>query len=264
MKKILNLIVACILGLAVIACSSDKNNKLVIGVSPIPHEEIVSKIKEDLKKDGIELEIVVFNDYVQPNLALKDKSLDANFFQHVPYMEEFGKKNNIDMVSVAKVHVEPLKIYSSKIKNLSELKNLEKVEILIPNDPTNRGRSLILLETAGILKLVDNKKLDSSLEDIKSIDKKYNITELNAEQIGPRLDEVHLAVINTNNALASNISKEKAVFVEGSESPYANIITVLKGNEKNEKILKLIKAIQSEKVRNFINSKYNGEVVPVF
>ncbi|VWL85778.1 MetQ/NlpA family ABC transporter substrate-binding protein [Oceanivirga miroungae] len=264
MKRIINILTLALFSLLLVACSNDRNDKLVIGVSPIPHEEIVSLIKDDLKKDGIDLEIVVFNDYVQPNLALKDKSLDANFFQHVPYMEEFGKKNDIDMVSAGTVHVEPLKIYSSKVKSISELDKLKTVSILIPNDPTNRGRSLILLETAGILKLKDSKKLDSGLEDIKSIDKKYVITELNSEQIGPRLDEVELAVINTNNALASKITKDKAVFVEGKESPYANIVTVLRGNENTEKIKKLMKHLQSQKVKEFINSKYNGEVVEAF
>lgn len=259
MKKILSLLLLTILSLTAFAKSPEK---LIVGVSPVPHEEIMEFVKPDLLKNGIDLEIVTFNDYVLPNLALKDKSIDANFFQHVPYMNTFGKENDIDMVSVGGVHVEPLKIYSTKYKNLNELG--DNLEILIPNDPTNRGRALLLLQNAGLLKLKDSKKLDSDVSDIAETTKKLNITPLNSEQIGPRLDEVDLAIINTNNALASGIKGDKAVFVEGKESPYANIVTVLKGNENDPRIKKLMKVLQSEKVRKFINDKYNGEVVPAF
>lgn len=237
MKKILTTI---LLALTVFACSNKKEDTLVIGVSPVPHKEIVEVVKDDLLKEGIKLEIVEFNDYVQPNLGLKDKSLDANFFQHIPYMEEFGKKNNIDLVSVGKVHLEPLKLYSDKYTDVSQLP--KNAKILIPNDPTNRSRALTLLK------------------DIKDLD----ITELNAEQIGARLSEVDGAVINTNFAIASKIPQDKAILIESKESPYANVVTVLKGKENDPKIQKLVKALQSEKVKKFIEDKYKGEIIPAF
>ncbi|WP_067140785.1 MetQ/NlpA family ABC transporter substrate-binding protein [Oceanivirga salmonicida] len=264
MKKILKTILTICLTVVLFACGSDNKEKLVIGVSPIPHKEIVELVREDLEKEGIKLEVVVFNDYVQPNLALNDKSIDANFFQHIPYMNSFGKENNIDMISAGSIHLEPLKIYSEKIKSIEDLKNETSIEVLIPNDPTNRGRSLLLLQDAGLLKLKDSSKLDSDVEDIETYNFELNITTLNSEQIGPRLEEATIAVINTNNALASKIGPEKAIFVEGKDSPYANIVTVLRENENNEKIKKLIELLQSEKVKKYINEKYNGEVVPAF
>ena len=236
--------------------------KLVLGVSPVPHQELAELVKDDLKAEGIDLEIVVFNDYVQPNLQLKDKSIDANFFQHVPYMEEFGKANNIDMVSVGGIHLEPLKAYSDKIKSIEELKDGD--EVLIPNDPSNRGRSLILLDSFGVIKLKDKTKLDASVNDIAENPKNLKFTELNSEQIAPRLSEVALAVINTNNALSAGINKDKSILVEGKDSPYVNIITVLKENENDERVAKLVKALRSEKVKKFIEEKYNGEVTAAF
>ncbi|MBE2989666.1 methionine ABC transporter substrate-binding protein [Sneathia sp. DSM 16630] len=236
-KKILLFI---LLTLTLVSCSGKKNNTLVIGVSPVPHKEIVEAVKDDLKKEGIDLKIVVFNDYVQPNLGLKDKSLDANFFQHIPYMIEFGKKNNIDLVSVGAVHLEPLKLYSDKYTDVKQLPKHAK--ILIPNDPTNKARALTLLK------------------DLKDLD----ITPLNAEQIGPRLKEVDGAVINTNFAISSKIPQDKAILVESKDSPYANIVTVLKGRENDEKIKKLMKALRSEKVKKFIEEKYNGLIIPAF
>ena len=135
---------------------AQKEQKLVIGATPTPHAEILEQVKDDLKKEGVDLEIKIFDDYVLPNRLLEEKTLDANYFQHVPYMEEFAQKNNMELVAVAKIHVEPLAVYSKKIKDLSELP--EGADVLIPNDPTNRGRALILLDKSGIIKLKDNKK----------------------------------------------------------------------------------------------------------
>ena len=162
MKKILSLLLATALFL--VACGNKNENKestssqsgaaktekLIVGATPIPHAELLNLVKDDLKKEGIELEVVEFNDYVQPNKALADKSIDANFFQHVPYMEDFGKKNHIDMVAVGNIHLEPMALYSKKIKNVNDLKSGDT--LIIPNDPTNGGRALILLDKAGIIK----------------------------------------------------------------------------------------------------------------
>lgn len=253
--------------LVVISCGAKTETttevtKLVLGVSPVPHKELAELVKEDLKAEGIELEIVEFNDYVQPNLSLKDKSLDANFFQHVPYMENFGKENGFEMVSVGAVHLEPLKAYSTTIKTVEELQ--DGAEILIPNDPTNRGRSLLLLQSAGLIKLADSSKLDSDVADIVENPKNLVITSLATDQIPPRLSEVSLGVINTNIALSANLTKDNAVIVEGKDSPYVNVISVLKGNENDERVLKLVKALQSEKVKKFIQEKYNDEVSAAF
>jgi len=178
-------------------------------------------------------------------------------------MEDFGKKNNLDLVSVGSVHVEPMAVYSKKIKNINDLKDGDSV--LIPNDPTNGGRALILLDKAGVIKLKDNKKLDSTIADIAENPKKLKFTALAPEQLAPRLEEVTAAVINANFALDAKLSfKNDTILVEDKDSPYVNIVTVLKGRESEEKIQKLIKALQSEKVKKYIDEKYNGSVVAAF
>ena len=242
---------------------AQKEQKLVIGATPTPHAEILEQVKEELKKEGVDLEIKIFDDYVLPNRLLGEKTLDANYFQHVPYMEEFAQKNNMELVAVAKIHVEPLAVYSKSVKDLSELP--EGADVLIPNDPTNRGRALILLDKSGIIKLKDNQKLDSTIEDIAENPKKLKVTALNADQIPTRLGEVGAAVINGNFAMKNNLNPlTDSIFIEDKDSPYANVITVLKGNENDERIQKLVKALQSEKIKKFIEEKYQGSVVPAF
>ena len=243
--------------------AAQKEQKLVIGATPTPHAEILEQVKDDLKKEGVDLEIKIFDDYVLPNRLLGEKTLDANYFQHVPYMEEFAQKNNMELVAVAKIHVEPLAVYSKSVKDLSELP--EGADVLIPNDPTNRGRALILLDKSGIIKLKDNQKLDSTIEDIAENPKKLKVTALNADQIPTRLGEVGAAVINGNFAMKNNLNPlTDSIFIEDKDSPYANVITVLKGNENDERVQKLVKALQSEKIKKFIEEKYQGSVVPAF
>ena len=242
---------------------AQKEQKLVIGATPTPHAEILEQVKEELKKEGVDLEIKIFDDYVLPNRLLGEKTLDANYFQHVPYMEEFAQKNNMELVAVAKIHVEPLAVYSKSVKDLSELP--EGADVLIPNDPTNRGRALILLDKSGIIKLKDNQKLDSTIEDIAENPKKLKVTALNADQIPTRLGEVGAAVINGNFAMKNNLNPlTDSIFIEDKDSPYANVITVLKGNENDERVQRLVKALQSEKIKKFIEEKYQGSVVPAF
>ena len=271
MKKILSLLLATALFL--VACgskgtesnggaASGKTEKLVVGATPVPHAELLNLVKDDLKKEGIELEIVEFNDYVQPNKALADKSIDANFFQHVPYMNDFGKKNNIGLSAVGNIHLEPMALYSKKIKNINDLKNGDT--LIIPNDPTNGGRSLILLDKAGIIKLKDNTKLDATPADIVQNPKNIKIETLSNEQIAPRLSEVAGAIINSNFAIDAGVTKNEIILIEGKDSPYVNIVTVLKGNENDERVKKLVKALQSEKVKKYIEEKYEGRVIPAF
>ena len=258
MKKILVLLVA--LALFVVSCG--KGEKLKVGATPVPHGEFLKLVKDDLKKQGVDLEIVEFNDYILPNKALADKSIDANFFQHVPYMEDFAKRNNIPLVSVGNVHLEPMALYSKKIKNIKDLKPNDT--LIIPNDPTNGGRALILLDKAGIIKLKDNKKLDSTTKDIVSNPKKIKIVTLSNEQIAPRLVEVAGAIINSNFAINAGVTKNEIILQEDKNSPYANVVTVLKGNENDPRIQKLMKALQSEKVKKYIEEKYEGRIIPAF
>ena len=258
MKKILALLVA--LALFVVSCG--KGEKLKVGATPVPHGEFLKLVKDDLKKQGVDLEIVEFNDYILPNKALADKSIDANFFQHVPYMEDFAKRNNIPLVSVGNVHLEPMALYSKKIKNIKDLKPNDT--LIIPNDPTNGGRALILLDKAGIIKLKDNKKLDSTTKDIASNPKKIKIVTLSNEQIAPRLVEVAGAIINSNFAINAGVTKNEIILQEDKNSPYANVVTVLKGNENDPRIQKLMKALQSEKVKKYMEEKYKDVIIPVF
>ena len=236
------------------ADSGAKLQKLKVGASPVPHAEILKLVKDDLKKEGVDLEIVEFTDYIQPNIAVGDKSIDANFFQHVPYMENFAKEKHLDLVSVGTVHIEPIAVYSKKIKNVNELKSGDT--ILIPNDPTNGARALILLDKAGVIKLKDNKNLTATTKNIKFV-------ELSAEQIAPRLGEVAAAIINNNFALDAKLTlKKDAILVEDKDSPYANVVTVLKGNENDPRIQKLMKALRSsEKVKQYIAEK---NLIPAF
>ena len=197
--------------------------------------------------------------------ALGDKLDSYKVFIDDVFEEDEGNNHYLRVVVDADFIIDSNLIYevSSVIdKTLDELEQGAKV--LIPNDPTNRGRSLILLEVAGIIKLKDSKKLDSNIDDIVENPKNLEITALNAEQIGPRLDEVSIAVINTNIALASKIDKSKAIYVESKESPYSNIVAVLKEKENDPKILELMKALQSEKVKKYIDEKYQGEIVSAF
>ena len=239
-----------------------KVEKLVVGATPVPHQELLELVKDDLKAEGVDLEIVTFNDYIQPNKLLGTKELDANFFQHIPYMEEFGKSNNLDLVSVGSVHVEPMAVYSKKIKNIKDLKSGDT--LIIPNDPTNGGRALILLDKAGIIKLKDNKNLSATPADIVQNPKNLKIVTMSNEQIAPRLDEVAGAIINSNFAIDAKVTKNEIILIEGKDSPYVNVVTVLKENQNDERVKKLVKALQSEKVKKYIEEKYDGRVIPAF
>lgn len=240
-----------------------KTVKLVVGATPDPHAKILELIKPDLKEKGIELEIKEFNDYVVPNTALNDKQLDANFFQHVPYMEDFASKNNMKLVAVAKVHVEPMGAYSSKIKSKDELK--EGASIAIPNDATNEGRALLLLQKQGLIKLKDEKGLIQTPRDIVDNPKKLQFKELEAAQLPRVLQDVDLAIINTNFALKGNLDPLKGtIFMEDKDSPYANVLTVRPDNQNDPAILELVKALNSDKVKKFLNDTYKGAIVPAF
>lgn len=245
------------------ASSQKKTVKLVVGASPEPHAKILELIKPDLAAKGIDLEIKEFNDYVVPNTALNDKQLDANFFQHVPYMEEFEKEHNMKLVALVKVHVEPMGAYSKKIKSKDALAN--GATVAIPNDPTNEGRALLLLQKQGLITLKDASGLTQTPRDIASNPKNLKFKELDAAQLPRVLQDVDLAVINTNYALKAGLSPLKdALFVEDKNSPYANVLTVRPDNQNDPAIQELAKALNSDKVRKYIEDTYKGAIVPAF
>lgn len=236
---------------------------LKVGATPVPHAEILNFIKPQLESQGVQLEIVEFTDYVNPNLALNSKDLDANFFQHVPYMETFSREQKMEFVDAGKVHVEPLGLYSKKISDLESLQ--DGALIAIPNDPTNGGRALILLDTKGLIKLKADAGLEATEKDIAENPKNLKFKAIDAAQMPRTLEDVDAAVINTNYALEAKLNPAAdALLIEGSESPYANIVTVRPDNKDDKSIQKLIRALQSEEVKQFIQEKYKGAVVPAF
>ena len=275
MKKIIALLAAVLL-LAVVTAgcgdkkaaapatlAADKKVVLKVGATPVPHAEILKAIQPLLAKDGIELKIVEFTDYVRPNVALAEKELDANFFQHLPYLQQFAADRKLDLVSLIAVHIEPMGVYSKKIKNLSEVPN--GGIIAIPNDPTNGGRALSILAQAGLIKMKDGVGVKGTVKDVTDNPKKLVFKELEAPQLPRSLDDVTLAVINSNYALEAKLNPTKdALFIEKKESPYANILAIRKGDEKRPELVKLAKALTSPDVKKFIDEKYKGAVVPAF
>lgn len=242
--------------------AADKKT-LKVGATAVPHAEILNVVKPILEKDGINLVIVEMSDYVRPNMAVAEKELDANFFQHIPYLTKFAAERKLDLTYTAAVHIEPMGVYSKKLKNLNDLQN--GAEIGIPNDPTNGGRALALLAKAGIIKLKEGAGITATISDITENPKNVKIRELEAAQLPRSLDDLTAAVINTNYALEAKLVPAKdALFIEQKDSPYVNILTVRKGDENRPEIQKLTRALTSEEVKKFINEKYQGAIVPAF
>ena len=237
---------------------------LKVGATAVPHAEILEVVKPLLEKEGINLEIVEFNDYVQPNLALNDKELDANFFQHEPYLKNFMEEHKeVKLKSALGVHIEPMGVYSKKVKDLKDLK--DGAAIAIPNDPTNGGRALLLLQKAGLLKLKDGVNEKATVQDVTENPHNFKFQEVEAAQVPRTLDDVDAAVINTNYAMQVNLVPTKdALIMEDNTSPYVNILAVRDGDEQRPEIQALVKALQSKEVKDFINEKYKGAVVPAF
>lgn len=234
-----------------------------MGASPVPHAQLLQLVKDDLKSENVDLEIVELTDYVTPNLLLDSKELDANFFQHKPYLETFAKEKNLKLVSAGNIHVEPLGVYSKRIDSIEKLK--KGAVVAIPNDPTNGGRALILLHNNGIIKLKNPQDLLATEFDIVENKNNLKFKSLDAAQIPRALQDVDLAVVNGNYAIEAGLNPlTEALIIEGKESPYANLIAVREGEENKEDIQKLVKALQSEKVKVFIENTYKGGVVPAF
>lgn len=234
---------------------------LRVGATPVPHAEILEFLKSDLANDGIELRIVPFSDYVTPNASLDDGSIDANFFQHKPFLDATKKERGFKIESIANVHIEPLGLYSHKLTS-KELP--DGVTIAVPNDPSNGGRALILLHNAGLLTLADPTNLVSTEFDIVENPKHIKIKPIEAAMLPRTLDNVDAAVINGNYALQAGLKSSEALILEGAESPYVNILVVQESRINDENIQKLKTALQSQKLKKFIEEKYHGEIIPVF
>lgn len=254
-----------IVGLAAAATFSGAvaAEELSVAATPVPHAEILEFVKPKLAEQGIELDVKVFTDYVQPNVQVDQKRMDANFFQHQPYLDEFNDGRGTKLVSVVGVHVEPFGAYSSRIDSLEELE--DGATVAIPNDPTNGGRALLLLQKAGVITLKDDSKITATPRDIADNPKNLEFKELEAATLPRILNQVDLALINTNYALEAGLNPtEDALVIEGAESPYVNILVAHEERADEEAIQKLAEALTSEDVRSFIEENYEGAVVPAF
>ena len=247
------------------AAASGETVKIKIGATPSPHAEILEAAKDALKKKGVEIEIVTYNDYVQPNIATDEGQIDANYFQHQPYLDDFNKENNTHVVSVGKIHYEPFGIYAGKSKDLKNIQDGAK--IAVPNDTTNEARALLLLEANGIIKLKDGAGLTATKQDIVENPHNVEIYEVEAAQIPRSLDSVDFACMNGNFAIQANYKPSEALAAEKSDSEaaqtYANIIAVAEKNKDAAWAKTLVEVLTSKEIQDFINKKYEGGVVPL-
>jgi D-methionine transport system substrate-binding protein len=260
MKKVL---LFTALAAALAAGIAQAGEKLVVAATPVPHAEILELIKPALAKEGVDLEIKIFTDYVQPNVQVDQKRLDANYFQTLPYLKSFNEGKGTNLVTVIGVHVEPFGGYSKKVKTLAELK--DGATIAIPNEGSNSGRALILLQKAGLITLKDPKNALATPKDIASNPHNFKFKELESALLPRVLDQVDLDMINTNYALEAGLNPTKdALVIEGADSPYVNFLVARPDNKDSVAIQKLAKALTSPEVKAFIAKKYNGAVLPAF
>lgn len=280
-KKLLSLSLALALSLSLAACGAKEEAPaqtpadetpaetpaetvtLKVAASPTPHAEILEQCVPILAEQGIDLQIHEYSDYVVPNTAVEEGDEDANYFQHVPYLDNFNAENGTHLVSVAGVHIEPMGIYAGKTASLDAL--ADGASVAVPNDVTNEARALLLLEAQGLIKLSDDAGLDATPNDIVENPKNLTFTELEAAMVPTVLSEVDIAVINSNYALQNELNPvEDSLAIESSDSPYVNVLVVKEGNESNEAIQALVEALHSDTVRAFIEQTYAGAVVPAF
>lgn len=267
-KKILSTLLVLSIGAALFTgCGKTADDKVIkVGATPTPHAEILRIIEDDLAKQGYTLEIVEYNDYILPNNATESGELDANYFQHQPYLDDFNAENGTHLVSVAGVHFEPFGIYAGKTKDLSDL--AEGAVVAVPNDTTNEARALLLLEAQGLIKLNEGAGMTATVADIVENPLNLKIEELEAAQVARTVNDVDIACINGNYAAEAGYKVSDALATESADSlaaqTYVNIIVVKEGNEESEKIKALVEAVLSDEVKEYINSQYDGGVVPIF
>ena len=268
MKKIIVIALVAILSVVSVfaqaaAETQSSTTKIVVGATPEPHAALLSLVVDDLAAQGITLEIKEFTDYVTPNDAVEYGEIDANYFQHIPYLESFNTEHGYHLVNAGGIHVEPIALYSSKYSSLSDLPN--GAVIAIPNDPTNEGRALLLLQSAGLIKLRADAGLEAIPLDITENPKNFKFSEIEAATLPRVLSDVDAAIINGNYAIpAGLVATRDGLFVEGADSPYVNVIAVKEGNENNPAIKALVEALKSDEVKAYVAEHYkNGEVVLV-
>lgn len=238
---------------------------LKVGATPAPHAAVLEVVKELLKEQNIDLQIQEFDDYILPNTAVEDGSLDANYFQHITYMNNFNEENGTHLVSVAEVHYEPFAIYAGKTASLDAL--ADGAVIAVPNDGTNEARALMLLEAQGLIKLREDAGLAATKDDIAENPRNFEIQELTANLLTTTLQDVDIAIINGNYALGAGLSEEDALAFEdaaAAAAPYVNVLAIKEGRENDPAIQALVKALQSDEVKQFMMNAYGNAVVPAF
>lgn len=247
--------------------SSSDDKTIIVAATPAPHAEILEQVKDALAEDGWTLEVKEFEDYIQPNEAVSNGECDANYFQHINYLDSYNSENGTDLVNAGGIHYEPMGIYAGTKSSLDALAEGDKIGV--PNDPTNEARALALLEENGVIKLKEGAGVNATKTDVVENPKNIEIVELEAATLPTSLPDLGVAVINGNYALEAGLSLADALATETAESTliaeqYVNIIACAKGNEESEKIVALVKALQSDAVKEFIESTYNGSVQPMF
>lgn len=246
--------------------ASGELEKIVVGATPSPHAEILNAAKDILKEKGFELVVKEYTDYVQPNLALESGDLDANYFQHKPYMDQFNEEKGTDLVSAAAIHYEPFGIYAGKTDSIDKL--ADGAQIAVPNDVSNEARALLLLADQGLIELKEGVELDATKNDIVKNEKNFKIVEVEAAQLPRSLGDVDVAVINGNYAIEAGLKVSDALAVEDAKSVaatrYSNIIAVRAGEESSEKTKALVEALTSDTIKKFLEDTYGGAVVPSF
>ncbi len=272
MKKSIALLLSIVLCVGLLAgCGGDsgkgQETVILVGANATPHAEILEQVKDDLKAQGYDLQIKVYDDYIQPNLALDTGELTANYFQHMHYLENFNAERGTKLVSAAEIHYEPFAIYPGRTKSIEEL--ADGATIAVPNDATNEARALLLLEAQGLITLADGAGINATVRDITENPKNLQIKEIAAEQLVRSLPDVDLAVINGNYALSGGLRVDKdALAAEDADSvaktTYVNVLAVREGDENKPEVQALVKALQSDKVKQYIEEKYAGAVVPTF
>ena len=241
----------------------EEKKKIVVGITPGYSEEIMEFVKDEAKKQGLDVELKVFSDYVTPDQALAQKEIDLNSFQHGPFLDAFNKKNGTKLVSIGKTYLAPLKLYSTKIKDIKELKDGDK--IAIPNDPSNGGRAILMLSKLGLIKVKDGVKAsDLTVNDITDNPKHLQILELEAAQLPRSLEDTAASVINAGYANSAKLDPNLAIAKEDNTSPYVNIIAAREEDKDNPTYVKFVKIFQTDAVKNYINEKAKGALVPAW
>lgn len=236
---------------------------LSVAATPVPHGDILRLIEPDLKAQGIDLKIIEFSDFVSPNIALDAGEVDANYYQHGPFLNDAVKSRGLKIVSVSPVHILPMAAYSNKLKKITDIK--KGATVSIPNDPSNGGRALLLLQSAGLIKLKADAGVTATPLDIAENPRRLRFAEVEAAQVPRTIDDVDLAIVNSNYAIGVGLNPlTDSIYLEDKSSPYAVVVATRKGHENDANVQALVKTLKSQKVKDFMIEKYKGSVVPVW